>query len=81
MENWSSNIREWWLLHGRNVKRYGLCLLIILAGMREGNWLMAWIGFVAAVCMAAYDRFDGEGWRQRGARVLGQDKSTKPPSP
>ena len=29
----------------------------------------------------SYDRYDGEGWRQRGAKVLGQDKSNKTPSP
>jgi hypothetical protein len=81
MENWSSNLREWWSLHGHNVKRYGLCLLLILAGIRSGMWLMAWIGLAAAFSMVAYDRYDGEGWRQRGASVLGQNKSGKPPSP
>lgn len=81
MENWLFNLREWWSLHRRDVKRYGVCLLLILAGAHDGSWSVSWMGLAAAFCMAAYDRYDGEGWRQRGAKVLGQDKSNKTPSP
>jgi hypothetical protein len=74
MENWLYNIREWWALNGRDVRRYGLCLIICLAGLSNGTWLTVFIGTFSALCMYCYDRFDGEYWRQRGAKVLGQDK-------
>ncbi len=75
MENWSYILREWWARHGRDVKRYGICALLVIMGMHRGPLLAAWVGLFAAFCMFAYDRYDGEGWRQRGARVLGQDKN------
>ncbi|MDB6138516.1 MAG: hypothetical protein JWO94_1588, partial [Verrucomicrobiaceae bacterium] len=43
MENWSSNIKHWWILHGRDVKRYGGCALMVAAGVHGDSYLVAWI--------------------------------------
>lgn len=79
MDDLLYRIKEWWTLHQRNAKRYGVCALLIVLGLRNGAWAPAWIGLGAAFCMFCYDRFNGEYWRQRGAQVLGQDKKDRNP--
>lgn len=83
MDNWSYNIKHWWALHGRNIKRYGFCFLVIVAGARKDDWITAWCGLFLAAAFAAYDRFDGAYWQQLGQEVLhpGQSKKTSPPTP
>ena len=75
MENWSYNIKTWWILHGTNVKRYGLCALIIAAGVHGSSYFIAWIGLFIAACMAAYDRFNGAYWQALGATALSRKKN------
>ena len=77
MENWLSTIREIWLLHGRDIKRYGLCLWCLIVGLARDRIYLAWLGLAAALCMFAYDRW-GQPWAERGRLLL---KSSNPKDP
>jgi hypothetical protein len=81
MENWLYNIKHWWAHHGRNVKRYGFCALIIIAGARKDDWITAWCGLFLAVAFYGYDRYDGAYWQQRGQQVLYPSKFPKKDAP
>ena len=79
MENWLYSLKEWWLLHGPDVKRYGFCALMVAAGIQGATYLLAWMGLAGAFCMFAYDRYDGAYWQQRGAQVLSSKKNKTNP--
>lgn len=83
MDNWLYSIKDWWARHGRNIKRYGLCVMIVIAGLRKDNYVIAWTGLFLAACFAFYDFYDGPYWQQRGQQVLFPSKFKKdaPPPP
>lgn len=65
----SFNLRDLWKTHGRNIKRYGLFVLIVIAGLRTSDWLTAWIGLAGLFCIYAYDRW-GAYWDESGRQLL-----------
>jgi len=77
MENWSSTLRELWLLHKREIKRYGLCALVLIAGLNSHDYAVAWMGLIIAVVLYAYDRW-GQPYAERGKEIMKRNKPKGP---
>jgi hypothetical protein len=69
MENWSYRIRELWILHQREIKRYSLCAVAFISGVTYPWWPSAVLGVLAAAAMYSHDRW-GRPWAERGRQVL-----------
>jgi hypothetical protein len=69
MENWSYRIREIWLLHKREIKRYGLCAIGFITAVTHSWWPGAAFCVLAAAAMYAYDRWGGP-WAERGRTAI-----------
>lgn len=65
----SFNLKDFWQQHGRNIKRYGLFLLVVIAGARTHDFLTAWIGVAGMLCLYGYDRW-GARYEQAGKELL-----------
>ena len=79
MENWSYRAREIWLLHNREIKRYGCCAALVISGLYLGRYAGAWIGLGAALVMWSFDRW-GQPWAERGRIAMERKKSNLKPS-
>ena len=75
MGNFSYRIRELWTLHNREIKRYGVCALLVYAGIWHSSLLAGGIGVGAALVMWCFDRW-GRPWAERGKAFL---KGDQPP--
>jgi hypothetical protein len=69
MENWRYNLENFWLLHRRNIKRYGVCIWAIIAGATTHRHFLAYIALVAAALFFCYDRWLHV-WAERGRKIL-----------
>lgn len=76
MASWSS-IKELWLLHHREIKRYAIGVAILIAGMQDRRWLLAWFGLGWLVAIFCYDRW-GMYWAERGREYLRGNPPNKP---
>lgn len=76
MESWLS-IKEFWLLHRAEITRYAIGAGILIAGMRDRQWLLAWIGLGWLLTVFCYDRWGGY-WASRGREYLSGSTSNKP---
>jgi len=76
MESFIYRIKELWILHKREIKRYGVCVLLVYAGIWHHTLLPGLIGVGAAAVMWCYDRW-GRPWAERGKQVLNGNKSPK----
>jgi len=65
MENWLYKAKECWQLHQREIKRYGLCSLLVVAGLKQSAPFAVIIAVVIALVMWSYDRW-GQPWAERG---------------
>jgi hypothetical protein len=72
MELWLYKIKEFWLLNKRELKRYGLCALVIWTGFRQSVPVVVILGFIMALIMWAYDTW-GRTWAERG-RLVAEEK-------
>ena len=79
MENWSSSLKEFYLLNKREIKRYGICALLVAAGLNSRDYVIAWLGLGAAIIMFAFDRW-GRPYAERGKEIMNRNKP-KPPTP
>jgi hypothetical protein len=69
MENWLYRTKELWLLNKREIKRYGLCGLVVIAGFKESTPAAVLIGLGIALVMWAYDHW-GRPWAERGRLAI-----------
>jgi hypothetical protein len=75
MESFLYKIKELWILHNREIKRYGVCALLVYASIWHRSLLAGLIGVGAALVMWCYDRW-GRPWAERGKEFL---KGNQPP--
>lgn len=68
MVNWSS-IREYYLVHRVEVRRYAFTLLFIGGALYTGRNAAAFAGLLALPVLYAYNRW-GEPWRKRGEAMM-----------
>jgi hypothetical protein len=76
MESWSYRVRAFWEQHGRECKRYGLCALVVLAGLRREVPAAILLGLSLALLLWAYDQW-GIKWAERGRRVMEEKRLQK----
>lgn len=75
MENWSYRIREFWLLNKHDIKRYGVCVWMVLVGMLKAVYPLAWFGLGATFVMWAFDRW-GRPYAELGKQMM-KDRHSK----
>ena len=72
----SSKLKELWSDHHRNIKRYGLFALMLLAGLKSADYVSTWIGLAGMLCIYAYDHW-GVYWEEAGKQILFPNKIQK----
>jgi hypothetical protein len=72
----SSSIKRFWSDHGRNIKRYGFFVLLLIAGWKTSDYVSTWIALAGLFCIYAYDRW-GSYWEEAGRQVLYPQKIAK----
>jgi len=76
MDIWSS-IRDWCAQYRPELQRYGIAVLLVLAAMYKGLWLLAClILFVTIPIIYAYDRW-GRPWQAKGEQMIFKPKTKK----
>lgn len=78
MESWSS-FKEFCLLHKREIKLYAIGVGILICGVKDRQWLLAWIGLGWLLVLFCYDRWGGY-WADRGKDYLRGTSTNKPKS-
>ena len=76
MESWSY-FKEFYLLHKREIKLYAIGAGILIVGMKDQQWKLAWIGLAWLAVVYSYDQW-GAYWVERGKDVIRGGPSNKP---
>jgi hypothetical protein len=76
MDDWLYSIREFWITHRREIKRYGLCVWILVAGIYSGSWAMALFGLGLGCLFYWFDHW-GYVIAERGKAVQEARKAAK----